>query len=51
MVILLFLAVQIAQEVENVIRHAKMNAKSEETDQSEEAGSDDKKTEKDGNEA
>ena len=39
-------AVQIAQEVENVIRHAKMNAKSEETDQSEEAGSDDKKTEK-----
>mgnify|MGYP002553574217 FL=1 len=39
-------AVQIAQEVENVIRHAKMNAKSEETDQSEEAGSDDKKTKK-----
>lgn len=31
-------AVQIAQEVENVIRHAKLNSKNEEPAQSEEAG-------------
>ena len=36
-------AVQIAQEVENVIRHAKMNAKTEETSQTEESGTTAKK--------
>ena len=39
-------AVQIAQEVENVIRHAKMNAKTEETSQTEESGTTEKKAEK-----
>ena len=39
-------AVQIAQEVENVIRHAKLNSKNEETAQSEEAGTAEKKAEK-----
>ena len=38
-------AVQIAQEVENVIRHAKMNAKTEETSQTEESGTTEKKAE------
>ena len=36
-------AVQIAQEVENVIRHAKMNAKTEETSQTEESGTTEKR--------
>lgn len=39
-------AVQIAQEVENVIRHAKMNAKTEETSQTEESETTEKKAEK-----
>lgn len=39
-------AVQIAQEVENVIRHAKLNSKNEEPAQSEEAGTAEKKAEK-----
>ena len=39
-------AVQIAQEVENVIRHAKLNSKNEEPVQSEEAGTAEKKAEK-----
>ena len=39
-------AVQIAQEVENVIRHAKLNSKNEELAQSEEAGTAEKKAEK-----
>ena len=39
-------AVQIAQEVENVIRHAKLNSKNEEPAQSEEAGTAEKKTDK-----
>ena len=37
---------QIAQEVENVIRHAKLNSKNEEPAQSEEAGTAEKKAEK-----
>lgn len=40
-------AVQIAQEVENVIRHAKLNSKNEEPAQSEEAGTAEKKQRKD----
>ena len=39
-------AVQIAQEVENVIRHAKLNSKNEEPAQFEEAGTAEKKAEK-----